>query len=145
MKKGSKYVISYKFDAPDISPEFYLLGELDIGNWKEARQWQIANDAATLADDGLSVNGTKTITGANGSIFFVQANLSGSAAEPSGIKIGIMDDGAAIGNNTCSGQADFMCNSTQVSCTGTVCTNFHNCTTELGDFHPSDTIDSTLQ
>ncbi|MBS3114268.1 hypothetical protein J4448_04140 [Candidatus Woesearchaeota archaeon] len=49
LKKGSKYVISYKFDAPDISPEFYLLGELDIGNWKEARQWQIASDQALPA------------------------------------------------------------------------------------------------
>ncbi len=140
LKKDDIIKLSYQFDAPDKSPEFYLLGALDIGSFAEARQWQIANDAATLADDGLSVNGTKTITGSNGSIFLVQANLSGSAAEPSGIRIGIMDDGMAIGNNSCNGSADFMCNSTQVSCTGTVCTNFYNCTIELGDFHPSDSI-----
>src|SRR3989344_652296 len=47
LKKGSKYVLSYKFDAPDTSPEFYLLGPLQIGSFKEARQWQIANDADT--------------------------------------------------------------------------------------------------
>ncbi|MBI2653175.1 right-handed parallel beta-helix repeat-containing protein, partial [Candidatus Woesearchaeota archaeon] len=46
LKKGSKYILSYKFDAPDISPEFYVLGPLEIGAFKEARQWQIANDQA---------------------------------------------------------------------------------------------------
>jgi hypothetical protein len=45
LTKGEIYNLSYEFDAPDISPEFYLLGALDIGNWKEARQWQIASDA----------------------------------------------------------------------------------------------------
>ena len=34
----------FEFDAPDISPEFFLLGPLDIGSFKEARQWQIASD-----------------------------------------------------------------------------------------------------
>ncbi len=45
---GGTYDISYEFDAPDISPEFYLLGPLEIGAWKEGRQWQIANDAPNL-------------------------------------------------------------------------------------------------
>ncbi|MBI2208419.1 hypothetical protein HYU50_02895, partial [Candidatus Woesearchaeota archaeon] len=44
LAKGSTYNIGYEFDAPDISPEFYVLGPLEIGVFKEARQWQIAND-----------------------------------------------------------------------------------------------------
>ncbi|MCX6759225.1 MAG: DUF2341 domain-containing protein [Candidatus Nealsonbacteria bacterium] len=39
------YELSYQFDAPDYSPAFYLLGTLKIGNWQEARFWQIAGDA----------------------------------------------------------------------------------------------------
>ncbi|MEK9148954.1 MAG: hypothetical protein AAB267_02780, partial [Candidatus Desantisbacteria bacterium] len=46
LKKGSKYDLSYEFDAPDVSPEFYLLGPLDIGAFKEMRNWQIASDQA---------------------------------------------------------------------------------------------------
>jgi len=48
---GEIYNINYKFDALDISPEFYLLGPLEIGDWKEARQWQIASDAVEKIDD----------------------------------------------------------------------------------------------
>ncbi|MBI2134819.1 hypothetical protein HYU09_02435 [Candidatus Woesearchaeota archaeon] len=44
LNAGDKIELNYEFDAPDISPEFYLLGPLDIGSFKEARQWQIAND-----------------------------------------------------------------------------------------------------
>jgi len=64
-KKGKTYEISYEFDAPDISPEFYLLGPLEINGtsteaessdsvprtvpiqFREARQWQIASDDVT--------------------------------------------------------------------------------------------------
>jgi len=42
---GETYNLDYEFDAPDISPEFYLLGPLEIGIFKEARNWQIASDA----------------------------------------------------------------------------------------------------
>ncbi|MDB4304160.1 hypothetical protein N9934_05170, partial [Desulfosarcina sp.] len=45
LKQGDIINLVYEFDAPDISPEFYLLGELEIGQWKEIRQWQIASDA----------------------------------------------------------------------------------------------------
>ena len=52
---GGTYDLSYEFDAPEITPEFYLLGALEIGDFKELRQWQIASDAdvtiyATLYD-----------------------------------------------------------------------------------------------
>lgn len=44
LKKGDTIELSYKFDAPDISPEFYLLGPISIGDFEEQRQWQIASD-----------------------------------------------------------------------------------------------------
>ncbi len=44
LKKGETTTISYEFDAPDLSPEFYVLGQLNIGSWQEARSWQIASD-----------------------------------------------------------------------------------------------------
>jgi len=42
---GSTYNIGYEYDAPDVSPELFLLGPLRIGNFSEARVWQIASDA----------------------------------------------------------------------------------------------------
>lgn len=43
--EGETYNIYYEFDAPDVSPYLFTLGALEIGSWKEVRQWQIANDA----------------------------------------------------------------------------------------------------
>jgi hypothetical protein len=48
LTKGKINIIEYEFDAPDVSPEFYVLGPLEIGSWAEARQWQIASDPATF-------------------------------------------------------------------------------------------------
>lgn len=48
---GAVIEIMYRFDAPDLSPELFLLGPLAIKNnadeilWEESRQWQIASDA----------------------------------------------------------------------------------------------------
>src|SRR3989344_1324218 len=50
LKKGETITIGYTYDAPDISPEFYLVGPLTFGEskalpeFKEARRWQIASD-----------------------------------------------------------------------------------------------------
>ncbi len=58
MYPGDTLEITYTFDAPDISPEFYFLGPLTIGQFAEARKWQIAADAvvATInASGGTSV------------------------------------------------------------------------------------------
>ncbi len=62
-KAGEEYILSYSFDAPNISPEFYLLGPSDLKgynhyfdeegeflkremvNFAEIRKWQIASDA----------------------------------------------------------------------------------------------------
>ncbi len=46
LKAGDTISLAYEYDAPDVSPEFYLLGRLNIGSWEEARYWQIASDAA---------------------------------------------------------------------------------------------------
>ena len=46
IKKGGVIEMEYSFDAPDRSPEFYLLGPLKVGEFEEGRKWQIASDAA---------------------------------------------------------------------------------------------------
>ncbi len=43
----SQLVIVYSFDAPNISPELFLLGSLRVGNYLEKREWQIASDAVS--------------------------------------------------------------------------------------------------
>lgn len=47
---GDVLEIRYVFDAPNVSPEFYLLGPISLGEadeiiFKESRKWQIASDA----------------------------------------------------------------------------------------------------
>ncbi|MEA3398235.1 MAG: fibronectin type III domain-containing protein, partial [Patescibacteria group bacterium] len=76
LEAGQEVEFSYSFDAPDISPEFYLFGEArleetkflqsdpdrrNLVSFSEARQWQIASDATTsitfkFATSGSSVN-----------------------------------------------------------------------------------------
>jgi len=51
LKKDDVINLAYEFDAPDVSPEFYLSGKLDIGTFSEERYWQIASDAAPPALD----------------------------------------------------------------------------------------------
>lgn len=46
-KKGETHQLGYTIDFPNVSPQFYVLGPLQIGTWSEARQWQIASDAYT--------------------------------------------------------------------------------------------------
>ena len=48
LQANQTITLSYIFDAPDISPEFYLLGPLTVGNFGEIRQWQIASDAVAV-------------------------------------------------------------------------------------------------
>jgi hypothetical protein len=46
-QRNQIYELSYQFDAPDISPYFYLLGPFEItGSFQETRNWQIASDAS---------------------------------------------------------------------------------------------------
>jgi len=50
-KQGETYYLGYKYDAPDRSPDYHLLGELEVWGetgerpiFKEYRKWQIAVD-----------------------------------------------------------------------------------------------------
>jgi len=47
--------LSYLYDAPNTSPQFYLVGPLSIGDWQEARKWQIAADAISSLTDRIMV------------------------------------------------------------------------------------------
>lgn len=62
LKEGDKLELSYKFDAPDISPYMYLLGPLAMDGYEELRAWQIASDA--LSGIGW-FTGTRTVAGTN--------------------------------------------------------------------------------
>jgi len=77
MEKGEIISFSYSYQAPEISPMLYLLGPLrlessksGLGNWlvlsdepdfKEARSWQIASDAAGDVDIGRWTGGTTSL------------------------------------------------------------------------------------
>jgi hypothetical protein len=65
--KGETYNIYYEFDAPDVSPYLFTLGALEIGNWKEARQWMIASDSpGIIRPDGDSTPLQWSVTGGTG-------------------------------------------------------------------------------
>lgn len=63
---GEVATFSYLYDAPDVSPQFYLVGPLELTpntynltpktSMREARAWQIANDAAKIWDGGGTTN-----------------------------------------------------------------------------------------
>lgn len=73
LRAGETVELVYTFDAPDISPEFYLLGPLqlrtqDAGNkdtndgmvFEEARRWQIAGDAAAYVQSDSQSQSSST-------------------------------------------------------------------------------------
>jgi hypothetical protein len=67
LQAGETYYLTYEFDAPDVSPEFYLLGPLELiedpatdsgqVTFAESRSWQIASDDTT-GPNSPSSNGT---------------------------------------------------------------------------------------
>ncbi len=94
---GQEAVLTYSFNAPDISPEFYLLGKLQLGDaFEESRNWQIASDAACNATG----SGTWSAT-AN----FLNCTGAASGGAGTGLRPGVNDDltinsGVAITGNT---------------------------------------------
>lgn len=44
-KKGETHILSYTIKFPNISPEFYLVGPIKIGQFSEGQEWQIASDS----------------------------------------------------------------------------------------------------
>ena len=77
LKKGDEMEIIYKVDFPNISPEFYLLGEAQTDNFSEIRNWQIASDAVGAGIAWLT--GTSTTLGKNlnqGSSYAMEWSIS---------------------------------------------------------------------
>lgn len=86
MQPDKEYFFSYIIRFPMVSPEFYLLGPITIGNFKEARQWQIASDAinsttgiVSYEDNGASATWYRVW---NGSSFGSQVNMATSGDTP---------------------------------------------------------------
>jgi hypothetical protein len=98
LKPGDSLEITYGFDAPNVSPEFYLLGPLRIGDFEEFRFWQIASDAivsidatggsnvgwtnaARAWDSSNNTYGTRSIPngGANDSANYLRASSNGAS------------------------------------------------------------------
>jgi len=85
LSAGTSTTIGYYFNAPEISPQFYLLGPLsffssgdDISTatpvFKESRQWQIADDAVCTA----TISGTWNTVNTGG----VWSGCTGTAGTP---------------------------------------------------------------
>ncbi|MFA7466024.1 MAG: VCBS repeat-containing protein, partial [Parcubacteria group bacterium] len=65
LKKGERYELKYEYQAPFTSPEFYLLGPLEMEDnsrtvFAETRQWQIASDASGEQLENPSFTGGST-------------------------------------------------------------------------------------
>lgn len=79
LKKGQNTELSYTYKAPEVSPEFYLLGPLEFRNsnlvFREARQWQIAVDPTSMIllwdpANGATPSGWTCISCSTGDTFF---------------------------------------------------------------------------
>ena len=67
MKKGDTLELGYQFRAPNVSPQFYLLGPVELrsgaaatpqlagAKFKEGRQWQIAADATVSLEQQINI------------------------------------------------------------------------------------------
>lgn len=87
---GDHVSLSYEYDAPDISPQFYLIGPLELHGrfhpsnmkeWQEGRMWQIANDGPSAATNYVL---RKDVMGAGGGEQALSAlyRLSDTIGEP---------------------------------------------------------------
>ena len=47
---GDELEVTYTFNTPNTSPEFYLLGGVELTDFVEVRQWQIAVDSTAVFD-----------------------------------------------------------------------------------------------
>ncbi|OGC98059.1 hypothetical protein A2634_02735 [Candidatus Amesbacteria bacterium RIFCSPHIGHO2_01_FULL_48_32] len=68
-KAGDKLKLGYAFKAPNISPQFYLLGPLQFRNndnqllFEETRRWQLAVDVGSGTNTVTPTTGTPEATG----------------------------------------------------------------------------------
>lgn len=79
LKKNQPQEFTYFIKFPPVSPEFYLVGPIKVGDFTEARQWQIASDAinstsgvVSYEDNGASATWSRVWTG---TAFNAQANM----------------------------------------------------------------------
>jgi len=107
----------YTYDAPDISPEFYLIGPATLtetnGNMlQELRSWQIANDANEnpLQDAGAECNtlytsdynmGYQFTPDVNGQV--TQLGLMGASAEARTVRLFLQSDGSLLASVSVTG------------------------------------------
>lgn len=87
--KGQTYFLSYRFDAPDISPALFLMGPLKIGgsaladaDFQEPRQWQIASDSTSTGSSGYAPTSGTLVTGTN------TTRLAATASANTGVNVG---------------------------------------------------------
>ncbi len=88
---GEKATFTYDYDAPDISPQFYLMGPLTLSgdrkaDYAEARTWQIANDPGSLSVTGKvysDANGTVPLSGVT-----VAVSVNAAAATTTAVDAG---------------------------------------------------------
>lgn len=85
LEPNKEIYYSYVIKFPMISPEFYLLGPITLGDFQEARQWQIASDAinstsgvVTYEDNALSATWARIWSGTG---FGSQSNMDTSPAD----------------------------------------------------------------
>ncbi|MBT7903005.1 hypothetical protein HN587_04005 [Candidatus Woesearchaeota archaeon] len=53
LKKDDSTFLTYQFDAPDRSPDLFIVGPLFVGSFFEARQWKIGSDAITVGNQSF--------------------------------------------------------------------------------------------
>ncbi len=64
LKAGQSQILTYTYDAPNISPEFYLLGPAQLTTtsnqvtFTETRPWQIASDTTVVYDSFTETSNT---------------------------------------------------------------------------------------
>ncbi|MFA5828849.1 MAG: DUF2341 domain-containing protein [Candidatus Shapirobacteria bacterium] len=78
LKPGEDVTIGYRYDIPDISPEFYLVGPIKFTDYSgtvdfftETRQWQLAADAVApvkIRQEINIINGLVTAAGVDAAI-----------------------------------------------------------------------------
>lgn len=126
---GETISLRYQFKAPDISPEFYLLGpakmvDSNIGDvYEESRQWQLAGDAVgrmILFYDGATIPSGWTCISCNSGDDFYQTFVRGAATYGG-------TGGAATHTHTASGSVSITGNAAVGKAqSGTVATNGHS-------------------
>ncbi|HJX05963.1 MAG TPA: Ig-like domain-containing protein, partial [Candidatus Nanoarchaeia archaeon] len=101
MVQGQTYSYGYEFDAPSTSPLLLTLGALEIGTWKEAREWLIANDG-TLIDNNNTVNDTRIIEGET-----IRVDTQYDSYKNDVYHIQLNHSGTKILDDVCTGGAKF--------------------------------------